>query len=88
VADADADPFDREGDAHGELANVARSWPSVSRASRVSELRARSQASMVAGRGPSAMGGGAGGLPTSARARESASALAAEQGGVWADRKD
>jgi solute carrier family 15 (peptide/histidine transporter), member 3/4 len=39
--DSDADPFDQEGRAHGELANVARAWPSVSRASRVSELRLR-----------------------------------------------
>jgi hypothetical protein len=83
VADADADPFDREGAAHAELANVSRVWPSVSRQSRVSELRMRSQASMAGGAGPFGPGGG-GGLPTSTRdARAAGDRLAAENAGAW-----
>lgn len=78
VADADSDPFDREGRAHAELANVSRVWPSVSRQSRVSELRLRSQASAAMARsrpGSVAASGGA--------ARGAAEALAAEEASVW-----
>lgn len=74
VADADGDPFDTEGRTHGELANVARAWPSVSRASRVSELRMRSQASMVARRASTRAGGS---LTTAG------TTMATEQAGLW-----
>lgn len=39
------DPFKRDNRLHSELANVSRVWPSVSRDSRMSELRMRSTAS-------------------------------------------
>jgi hypothetical protein len=42
---APQDPFKRDSKLHSELANVSRVWPSLSRDSRMSELRARSTAS-------------------------------------------
>lgn len=39
------DPFKRDNRLHSELANVSRVWPSISHASRMSELRMRSTAS-------------------------------------------
>jgi hypothetical protein len=39
------DPFKTDNKLHSELANVSRVWPSVSRDSRMSELRMRSTAS-------------------------------------------
>lgn len=39
------DPFKLDTKLHSELANVSRTWPSVRRDSRMSELRSRSVAS-------------------------------------------
>jgi hypothetical protein len=46
------DPFKRDTKLHSELGNVSRVWPSISQASRMSELRMRStvsQSSMHSG---------------------------------------
>ena len=48
-----ADPFDQTTKAHAELGNVSRTWPSVRRASRVSELRQRSSMSQQGARAAS-----------------------------------
>ena len=58
IMDVDADPFNLETRVASEMANVSKTWPSVRRASRLSEIRMRSAASMSAS---------SGGLPTAHR---------------------
>jgi len=58
IMDVDADPFNLETRVASEMANVSKTWPSVRRSSRLSELRMRSAASMSAS---------SGGLPTAHR---------------------
>jgi hypothetical protein len=55
----DADPFNLETRVASEMANVSKTWPSVRRQSRLSEIRLRSSVSMTSS--------GAGGLPMAHR---------------------